>query len=93
MVLYGTQSWIHLSSGRPDRWFRWSILEFICDLFSLYRGTALGTYRNGDRLERFILGLDLPCDLLRGKTHLARIGFLSFLPPGGMFCLRCLPVQ
>ena len=37
MVLYSTQSWIHLSSGRPDRWFRWSILEFIvtCSLFIL----------------------------------------------------------
>lgn len=28
MVLYNTHSWIHLSIGRPDRWFRWAILEF-----------------------------------------------------------------
>ena len=35
MVLYSTQSWIHLSSGRPDRWFRWTVLEFFvtCSLF------------------------------------------------------------
>jgi O-antigen/teichoic acid export membrane protein len=30
MLLYGTHGWIHLSIGRPDRWFRWSVVEFIC---------------------------------------------------------------
>jgi len=28
MLLYGTTGWIHLSIGRPNRWLRWSILEF-----------------------------------------------------------------
>jgi PST family polysaccharide transporter len=28
MLLYGTHSWIHLSIGKPDRWFRWGIVEF-----------------------------------------------------------------
>jgi PST family polysaccharide transporter len=28
MLLYSTHGWIHLSIGRPDRWFRWGILEF-----------------------------------------------------------------
>ena len=32
MMLYGTHGWIHLSIGRPDRWFRWSLLEFACTL-------------------------------------------------------------
>lgn len=27
--LYCTQGWIHLSIGRADRWFRWSILELL----------------------------------------------------------------
>lgn len=27
MLLYGTHGWIHLSIGRADRWFRWSLLE------------------------------------------------------------------
>lgn len=27
MLLYGTHGWIHLSLGRPDRWFRWGIVE------------------------------------------------------------------
>jgi glycosyltransferase involved in cell wall biosynthesis len=29
MLLYYTQSWIHLSIGRADRWFRWGVAEFI----------------------------------------------------------------
>ncbi len=29
MILYCTHSWIHLSIGRADRWFRWGIIEFI----------------------------------------------------------------
>lgn len=28
MLLYGTHSWIHLSLGRADRWFRWGIVEW-----------------------------------------------------------------
>jgi PST family polysaccharide transporter len=30
MLLYNTHGWIHLSIGRPDRWFRWAIVEFVC---------------------------------------------------------------
>ena len=28
MLLYGTHSWIHLSIGSTDRWFRWALVEF-----------------------------------------------------------------
>jgi PST family polysaccharide transporter len=28
MLLYSTTGWIHLSIGRPNRWLRWSFLEF-----------------------------------------------------------------
>jgi len=28
MLLYGIHGWIHLSIGRADRWFRWSMVEF-----------------------------------------------------------------
>jgi len=30
MLLYNTHGWIHLSIGRPDRWFRWGLIEFLC---------------------------------------------------------------
>ena len=29
MFIYGIHSWIHLSIGRPGRWFKWSIIEFL----------------------------------------------------------------
>jgi PST family polysaccharide transporter len=32
MLLYGTHGWIHLSIGRPERWFRWGLIEFVCTL-------------------------------------------------------------
>ena len=35
MILYCTNGWIHLSIGRPDRWFRWAIVEFAVT-FSLF---------------------------------------------------------
>ncbi len=28
MLLYNTQGWIHLSIGRPERYFRWGLMEF-----------------------------------------------------------------
>jgi len=30
MMVYYTHGWIHLSIGRPERWFRWSLIEFGC---------------------------------------------------------------
>jgi len=30
MLLYNTHGWIHLSIGRPERYLRWGLLEFIC---------------------------------------------------------------
>jgi O-antigen/teichoic acid export membrane protein len=30
MMLYSTHGWIHLSIGRPERWFRWGLMEFAC---------------------------------------------------------------
>jgi len=44
MMLYSTQGWIHLSIGRPDRWFRWGLIEFACTaslfVFALHWGPS-----------------------------------------------------
>jgi O-antigen/teichoic acid export membrane protein len=32
MMLYSTHGWIHLSIGRPERWFRWGLMEFVCTI-------------------------------------------------------------
>jgi O-antigen/teichoic acid export membrane protein len=29
MLLYYAHGWIHLSIGRPERWFRWGLVEFL----------------------------------------------------------------
>jgi PST family polysaccharide transporter len=29
MLLYHSNGWIHLSIGRPDRWFRWGLVELL----------------------------------------------------------------
>jgi O-antigen/teichoic acid export membrane protein/glycosyltransferase involved in cell wall biosynthesis len=42
MILYTTQGWIHLSVGRPDRWFRWSIVEFFVTCFLFVIGLHWG---------------------------------------------------
>jgi len=28
MFIYSTQSWLHLSLGKPERWLRWSLISF-----------------------------------------------------------------
>jgi O-antigen/teichoic acid export membrane protein len=30
MLLYNTHGWIHVAIGRPERWFRWGLMEFVC---------------------------------------------------------------
>ena len=30
MLVHYTHGWIHLSIGRPERWFRWGVIEFVC---------------------------------------------------------------
>jgi len=29
MLVHYTHGWIHLSIGRPERWFRWGVIEFV----------------------------------------------------------------
>lgn len=49
MLIYGTQGWLHLSLGRPDRWVRWGFFEciatsafFVCGLPFGSEGVAIG---------------------------------------------------
>ena len=42
MILYGTHSWIHLSIGRADRWFRWGIIEFAVTFLLFIAGLPWG---------------------------------------------------
>ncbi len=42
MILYYTHTWIHLSIGRADRWFRWGIIEFLVTLLLFIAGLPWG---------------------------------------------------
>jgi O-antigen/teichoic acid export membrane protein len=43
-IIYVTHGWLHLSLGTPDRWFRWSIIEFavtaLCFILALPFGAS-----------------------------------------------------
>jgi PST family polysaccharide transporter len=41
-VIYFTYGWLHLSLGTPDRWFRWSIVEFTVSLVFFVIGLRFG---------------------------------------------------
>ena len=43
-ILYITHGWLHLSLGRPDRWFRWSIVEFIVTALCFAAGYPFGAF-------------------------------------------------
>ena len=38
MLLYFTHVWIHLSLGRPDRWFRWGFVDLVVTTLLLFAG-------------------------------------------------------
>ena len=42
MLLYSTHGWVHLSIGRPERWFRWGLLEFVCTVCLFLLGLRWG---------------------------------------------------
>jgi PST family polysaccharide transporter len=42
MFLYGIHGWIHLSIGRPDRWFKWGIVELLVTCASFVVGLWWG---------------------------------------------------
>jgi PST family polysaccharide transporter len=42
MLIYGTQGWLHLSLGRPDRWLRWGVFEFIIQAILFSGGVFFG---------------------------------------------------
>jgi PST family polysaccharide transporter len=40
--VYGVHGWIHLSSGTPDKWFRWGVVEFLVTFASFLVGLHWG---------------------------------------------------
>lgn len=67
MLIYGTQGWLHLSLGRPDRWFRWGIFEAVTTSLFFIAGLPFGIagVAIGYSLSFFIL--TGPCLRYAGK--------------------------
>jgi polysaccharide transporter, PST family len=42
MLIYGTHGWMHLSLGKPDRWFRWGLIELVVTGLMFVLGLPLG---------------------------------------------------
>lgn len=42
MFIYGIHGWIHLSIGRPGRWFQWGVLEFSVTALLFLLGLSWG---------------------------------------------------
>jgi O-antigen/teichoic acid export membrane protein len=42
MLIYYINGWIHLSSGRPDRWLRWGIIELVSTFLLFLAGLPWG---------------------------------------------------
>jgi len=42
ILIYGTQGWLHLSLGRPDRWLLWSIINSVVSVISFVIGLQFG---------------------------------------------------
>jgi O-antigen/teichoic acid export membrane protein len=67
MLIYGTQGWLHLSLGRPDRWLRWGIAECILTTLFFVAGLPFGPegVAFGYALSFYLLLA--PCLLYAGK--------------------------
>jgi PST family polysaccharide transporter len=42
MILYSSHGWIHLSLGKPERWFHWAFVEFAVTLMLFIAGLRFG---------------------------------------------------
>ena len=42
MMIYGTHGWIHVSIGRPDRWFLWTTVEWSVTILLFVAGLHFG---------------------------------------------------
>jgi len=67
MLIYATQSWLHLSLGRPDRWLRWCIFECIATTAFFAVGLLWGAkgVAIGYAVSFYVLAA--PCLLYAGK--------------------------
>jgi O-antigen/teichoic acid export membrane protein len=67
MFISSTQGWLHLSLGRPDRWFRWSVFEAITTSLFFIAGLPFGIAGVAIAYSLSFYVLAGPCLLYAGK--------------------------
>lgn len=67
IVLYNTHGWIHLSLGRADRWFRWSIIALVTTIIFFLIGLPFGLLGLASANTFSIYVLILPAIWYAGK--------------------------
>jgi O-antigen/teichoic acid export membrane protein len=74
-VIDGSQGWLHLSTGRPDRWMKWGIITTIVQVVAIIvglpfgaRGVAIGFVTSGCVIAfPSILYAGRPCGIRLGE--------------------------
>jgi PST family polysaccharide transporter len=74
MFLYYTHGWIHVSIGRADRWFRWSIVEFIVTALMFVFGLHWGPKGVAAAWTVSFWALTLPAFWYAGKPIGLKVG-------------------
>lgn len=67
IVLYNTHGWIHLSLGRADRWFRWSIIALATTVIFFLIGLPFGLFGLASASTISFYVLTLPAIWYAGK--------------------------
>ena len=67
MFIYAIHSWIHLSLGKPDRWFKWGIIEFAVTVFLFVVALPWGPAGVAASWSLSLLLLALPSLVYAGK--------------------------
>lgn len=74
MVIYATHAWIHLSIGRPDRWFKWAIFEFLVTFSLFLLGLHWGPIGVATAWSVSLWGLTIPAIWYAGRPISLKIG-------------------
>lgn len=99
MLLYNTHGWLHLSIGRPDRWFRWGLFECAFTIGLFFLGLRWGPSGIALAWTASFFLLMLPAFWYAGRPIELGIGpvlaviWKFFAASAGAFCLSLLVVR
>jgi O-antigen/teichoic acid export membrane protein len=88
MFIYGIHGWIHLSLGRPGRWFKWGIIEFVVTGLMFVIALPWGPVGVAAAWSVSLLILTIPSLLYAGKP--INLGLGAILSPVWRFVVASL---